>query len=240
MTAVLVHGVPDTARLWDQVVAALGSGLGEVRTPSLPGFAAAPLAGGSSKEAYVEWLVAELEAVGEPVDLVGHDWGSLLVQRVASLRPELVRTLACGGAAVDAGYPWHDTAVAWQTPEVGEQVMAAMTPDALAEGLAGAGIPDAPAVAGRVDATMKASILELYRSAVHVGQEWQPELDAVAGRFPVLVLWGSGDPYVPPAYGEALADRLGGRSVVLDCGHWWPSERPDEVAAKLVAHWSGG
>ncbi|MFT6038988.1 MAG: pimeloyl-ACP methyl ester carboxylesterase, partial [Candidatus Azotimanducaceae bacterium] len=24
---------------------------------------------------YVDWLIAKLEAIGEPVDLAGHDWG---------------------------------------------------------------------------------------------------------------------------------------------------------------------
>jgi len=57
------------------------------------------------------------------VDLVGHDWGSLLVQRVASTRPDLVRSVACGGAAVDRSYPWHPLAQVWQTPGEGERYM---------------------------------------------------------------------------------------------------------------------
>ena len=51
-----------------------------------------------------------------PVDLVGHDWGSLLVQRVVSLRPDLIRTWACGNGPVDTEYVWHDMAQQWQTP----------------------------------------------------------------------------------------------------------------------------
>ena len=90
-----------------------------------------------TKDGYVDWLVEQLEAIGEPVDLVGHDWGSLLVQRVVSVRPDLIRTW-CGGCAVrsTATYVWHDMAQMWQTPEVGEQVMEAMTGDALADALA--------------------------------------------------------------------------------------------------------
>ena len=59
----------------------------DVIAVSLPGFDA-PLPAGfvPTKEAYVDWLVRELERGLEPVDLVGHDWGSLLVQRLVSIR----------------------------------------------------------------------------------------------------------------------------------------------------------
>ena len=98
MPAVLVHGVPDTAQLWDGVRAHLSRT--DIVTPGLPGFAT-PVPPGftATKEAYVDWLIAQIEAIGEPVDLVGHDWGSLLVQRVVSLRPDLIRTWAAGAAS---------------------------------------------------------------------------------------------------------------------------------------------
>src|SRR5688572_21078575 len=87
----------------------------------------------ATKEAYVDWLIKELERVGEPVDLVGHDWGAILTQRVVSLRPDLIRTWACGDGPVDREYVWHDLARKWQTPGEGEAAMAALEGDALAE-----------------------------------------------------------------------------------------------------------
>jgi pimeloyl-ACP methyl ester carboxylesterase len=48
----------------------------------------------ASEEEDVDWIIAMLEEIGSPVDLVGHDWGSALTVRVASLRPGLVRTRA--------------------------------------------------------------------------------------------------------------------------------------------------
>ncbi|MCX5329136.1 alpha/beta hydrolase [Streptomyces sp. NBC_00124] len=58
----------------------------------LPGFGAKPPPHfGSTKEEYVDWLIDRLERIGEPVDLVGHDWGGILTARVASTRPDLVR-----------------------------------------------------------------------------------------------------------------------------------------------------
>ena len=238
MPAVLVHGVPDTHRLWDRMRAHLTRR--DVVAVSLPGFDAPVPAGFvPTKEAYVDWLVGEIARLRTPVDLVGHDWGSLLVQRVVSIRPDLVRTWACGDGPVDAEYVWHDLAQQWQTPGVGEAVMEAMTEQALAEGLPAAGVPPeiAREVARHVGATMKTCILGLYRSAVNVGAEWQPDVEKVAR--PALVLWSRDDPYVPPRFAERLAARARGELVMFDgCGHWWPYERPAEAAAVLDRFWA--
>ncbi len=237
MPAVFVHGVPDTARLWDDVRGHLSRS--DVVTPSLPGFASpVPEGFDATKEAYVDWLVAQLESIGEPVDIVGHDWGSLLVQRVVSIRPDLVRTWAAGAGAVDREYVWHDLAQMWQTPGVGEQVMDAMTPDAMADGLGDqlGSRERALAVASRVDETMKRCVLTLYRSAAGGFGEWHDAVDAIS--CPGLVIWGAQDPYVTPDVGERLARRTHARLVMLDCGHWWPVARPEAVARELETLWS--
>jgi len=236
--AFLVHGVPDTHRLWAPLRARLRRT--DVIAPSLPGFGC-PLPAGfaASKEAYVDWLAREIERVGAPVDLVGHDWGALLVQRLVSLRPDLVRTWACGDGPADTEYVWHDIAQQWQTPGVGEQVMEAITPAAMAEALAAAGVPaeSARETARHIDATMKDAILRLYRSAVRVGAEWQPDVEKVTR--PALVVWAQDDPYVAPRFGERLAARVRGELVMLEgCGHWWPAQRPAEVAAALERFWA--
>ena len=238
MPAVLVHGVPDTHRMWDPVRSHLRRS--DVVTPSLPGFGA-PVPPGFDpvKESYVDWLIGEIERIGVPVDLVGHDWGSLLVQRVVSLRPDLVRTWACGDGPVDADYVWHDTAQQWQTPEVGEQLMAMVTPEMLEEGIVAAGVPReyAKDSVRYLDETMKQCILRLYRSAVNVGREWQPGVEKVTR--PALVLWSKDDPYVGPIFAERLAARVRGELVLLEgCGHWWPLERPAEAATVLERFWA--
>jgi pimeloyl-ACP methyl ester carboxylesterase len=242
MTAVFVHGVPDTHRVWDGVCRALGGEqcATELVTLSLPGFGA-PVPDGFSatKEEYVDWVVAHLDAMGEPVDLVGHDWGSIIVQRAVSIRPDLVRTWACGGGPIDREYVWHDMAQAWQTPEVGEQIIDATTPEALAAFLATElGAETAHDVAQHFDDEMRSCILRLYRSAVDVGEEWHDDVDAIDR--PGLVLWGSGDPYVEPRFAERLAARTGAGCVVFDdAAHWWPVTRADEVARELVRLWVG-
>ncbi len=144
MPAVLVHGVPDTAVLWDPVREHLTRD--DVVALSLPGFATpVPDGFGATKEEYVDWLAAELAAIGEPVDLVGHDWGAMLVQRVASLHPDRIRTVACGSGPVDRTYTWHPMAQAWQTPETGEQIMEGMLALSTADLAAGFEAGGAPA-----------------------------------------------------------------------------------------------
>jgi pimeloyl-ACP methyl ester carboxylesterase len=192
----------------------------------------------ATKEAYVDWLVREIETVGEPVDLVGHDWGSILVQRVVSIRPDLIRTWAAGAGTVDREYVWHDLAQMWQTPEVGEQIMEAMSGDALVDALAEqVGREHAAVVASSVDDTMKDCILRLYRSAAGGFAEWHDAVDAIDR--PGLVLWGADDPYVTPNFGERLAERTGARlEMFADSGHWWPVTKPREVAVALESLWA--
>jgi pimeloyl-ACP methyl ester carboxylesterase len=237
MPAVLVHGVPDTPKLWDGVRSHLSRD--DVVTPQLPGFGVpVPVGFGATKEEYVDWLIGEIESIGVPVDLVGHDWGSILALRVVSLRPDLIRTWAVGDGPIDREYTWHDMAQMWQTPEVGEQVMDAMVGDAVVEALAGEiGREQAVAVAKHVDDTMKDCILKLYRSAVKVGDEWHDECDTIT--VPGLVLWAADDPYVPREFGERLAKRTGARLVLFpDSGHWWPTTKPAEAAQELERLWA--
>jgi pimeloyl-ACP methyl ester carboxylesterase len=236
MPALLVHGVPDTHRLWDRMRAHLGRR--DVLAPDLPGFGAdTPPGWRATKEEYVEWLIGELERVGEPVDLVGHDWGSLLVQRAVSRRPDLIRTWACGNGPIDRDYVWHDMAQQWQTPGVGEAMMEMMGGEAMVEGLVGSGVPAdvASDVVSHIDERMKSCILALYRSATKVGEEWEDDVARI--RRPALVLWGRDDPFVAPRFAERLAERVRGRVHFLECGHFWPHERPEEAAKALEEFW---
>lgn len=238
MTCLFVHGVPDTVRLWNKTLARIGRA--DLRALSMPGFGVPVPAGfPCTMDAYAGWLIGEMEAEAEPVDLVGHDWGGLLVQRAACLRPDLVRSWAAGGVAVDEAYVWHDTARIWQTPGEGEAFMEAMGGDLAIAALAEWRVPaeDAAVAAAHADGVMKDAILKLYRSAVDIGAEWSPALERIAGNG--LVLWGELDPFAGVDVGRRFAARAGARFHLFeDCGHWWPVERPDETAEQLEAHWS--
>ena len=116
---VFVHGVPETAAIWRKVQAAISQPSIAV---ALPGFGCAlPDGFTPSKDAYAEWLVAQLDAIGEPIDLVGHDWGAGLTYRVATAFGDRLHSwVADVGNIVHPDYVWHDFAKIWQTPGDGE------------------------------------------------------------------------------------------------------------------------
>lgn len=238
MSAILIHGVPDTFRVWDAVIQRLSRK--DVVALALPGFdSSLPSGFKATKEEYVAWVIEQLERESEPVDLVGHDWGCLLTAHVASLRPDLVRTWAGGGGPINKDYVWHLLAKIFQTPNAGEKFLAELDPEQFSHQLEGLGVPSAYAIeaAHHMDDPMKECILRLYRSAVDVGAEWQPHLKKIS--CPALVVWGLKDDACPVAFADLLAADLDASRVLkLDTGHWFQLEKPADVAKALDEHWA--
>jgi pimeloyl-ACP methyl ester carboxylesterase len=104
--------------VWRGLLAALD--LPDSAALPLPGFdGVRPEGFGATMDEYAAWLVAQLERLDDPVDLVGHDWGGGFVVRVVSTRPELVRSWVTDAAGIgDPGFEWHDLAKIWQTPQL--------------------------------------------------------------------------------------------------------------------------
>ncbi len=238
MGPVFVHGVPDTGALWKKVRASLPAER-RGRAVSLPGFGAPlPDAFDASMDAYADWLRQAVLMDDAPVDLVGHDWGGLLVMRLASLYPDRVRTWVAGGVVIHPDYVWHEMAQAWQAPGVGEEIMALTDADAMVAALVEARVPEADAriAAGHIDETMKDCVLKLYRSASDISARWTQDIGALNARG--RVIFGAHDPYCDWRLGEQQAARAGAAFTLFDaCGHWWPLERPKETAALLLDLW---
>jgi haloacetate dehalogenase len=84
---------------------------------------------------------------------------------------------------------------------------------------------------------------EDYRAGATIDLVHDDE-DAAAGRSlvcPLLLLWsagGIGAAYDVPGIWAEQASDVRGRA--LDCGHFLPEERPDEVASELAAFLGGG
>ncbi|NGO08267.1 alpha/beta hydrolase [Streptomyces sp. HC44] len=247
MTAVFVHGVPETGRLWDRLRVRLET---DSRALDLPGFGVPRPAGfGATMDEYVQWLEGELRGIDEPVDLVGHDWGAGLVARVATKSSAVVRSWAVDVAGIlHPAYVWHDLAKLWQTPGAGEQwvktaveAAAAGSPDDATALYIEAGVPaeDAAALAERFDATMADCILDLYRSATpNPHAHWGAELSAPPSS-PGLVIQPLLDPYDDPTASGEMAARLGARTQRLEgMGHWWMLQDPDSAAEALERFWT--
>ena len=236
---VLVHGNPETPALWDPLVASLRRDV--VRTVP-PGFGAPlPTGFGATMSDYRDWLVGELERIGEPVDLVGHDWGGAHVVAVAMTRPDLLRSWVSDAIGVfDEDYVWHDLAQGWQQPGVGEEAVAQLlggsTADKAARLVSFGFPPDtAEQVAAGQDEDMCRAVLALYRSAAQPAMaEAGRSLEAAAAR-PGLALLPSEDTFVgTDGQRRVAAARAGGRVQVLDrLGGCWMVEDRHRGAAVL-------
>ena len=227
MTVVLVHGNPETDAIWDPLVDALGRT--DVVRLSPPGFGS-PLLDDfpATYVAYRDWLEGELEGIGEPIDLVGHDWGGGHVVNVVTHRPELVRSWASDLLGIfDPDYVWHDMAQVWQTPSDGEQLVNTMlggTVQDRAARMASLGIPSdiAASIAAAQGPEMGRAILLLYRSARQPAMaEAGRALENAAAR-PGLSILATEDTYVGSvAIRRRAAERAGAHTEVLDgLGHW--------------------
>ncbi|HET9608570.1 MAG TPA: alpha/beta hydrolase [Acidimicrobiales bacterium] len=239
MTAVFVHGVPETPAVWAPLVGALDRD--DTAALQLPGFGC-PLPDGfePTMYRYADWLAAELAAFDE-VDLVVHDWGAILALRVLADRPANVRSWVSDMGDLGDDFRWHGTARTFQTPGEGEAAVDAMVsagPDDKAALLVAVGVPEAHAAetARHLDRTMGLSILALYRSAVDVGTAWGPGIDAIDA--PGLLIESGRDPFRSPARVRRLAERTGADLVELpEAGHFWMLEDPPGVARVLAGFW---
>lgn len=241
-----LHGVPDSPAIWRPLLGHLDLGDAPVAVPALPGFTA-PLPAGfaATKEAYADWAVGQAEALFAahgPIDIIGHDWGALIAQRVAMLRPNLLRSWAISNAVIDPDYRGHRVARIWNTPILGEIFMALSQPAKLAEGLAAQGMPADIAAEEAEQWRIKdkrRAILKLYRSAkgLSFAHDWALDI----GKLPAngVLIWGAGDPYVELAVAQRYAATTGTPLAVIDgAGHWAIAERPAEVAAALHRFWA--
>lgn len=249
-TVVLVHGNPETDAIWGPLTEALQvRSRSDVIALSPPGFGAPVPAGfDPTMSNYTVWLISELEAIragGSDIDLLGHDWGAGHVYGALAVEPGLVRTWTADIAGIlHRGYVWHDMAQAWQTPEIGEQVVAGFVGSSDEEKVAlfvGLGLPDGIAgdLAAGLDEEMGRCILSLYRTGA------QPAVGELGDRLaaidlpPGLVIDAELDAYVPSDLSNDVAHRLHAEVLRLDGrGHWWMVADIDPVADALVTFWS--
>jgi pimeloyl-ACP methyl ester carboxylesterase len=234
---VFVHGVPETAELWNKVRANLDE---KSVALSLPGFGCPrPDGFAATKDDYVDWLVGKLAIIDGPVDLVGHDWGAGLTYRVATAHGDRLRSWVADVANVmHQDYTWHNFARIWQTFGDGEAFFRDQqsTPAEDRAGVFeafGVAHDDAVALASAADPTMASCILDLYRSATpnpyaHWKDKWGPT------SAPGLVLFPTEDPFGDETMSREVATLLGARHESLDgAGHWWPLQVPGAAATVI-------
>lgn len=244
---ILLHGFPDSARMWRHQVRALTGAGYRVLTPDLRG------AGRSGKPEDVGaynllFLSADVSAVlddagVERAHVVGHDWGSALAWTVAILAPDRVDrlvTMSVGHPAAfrAAGLPQAEKSwymLLFQFTGVAEQWLSA---DGWANFRAWFVHPDADAVTAELEATGSLTpFLNWYRANVPPESLVGPPLALPPVTVPTMGLWSSDDPALLEHQMATSAEHCtaGFRYERLDgTGHWIPLEAPDEVNRLLL------
>lgn len=245
MTKIFIHGNPETTSVWDALLPELSArGVDDIVLLSPPGFGAPlPDRFGSTAPEYRDWLIAELEAFGSPVDVVGHDWGAGHVYAVAAERPDLLRTWiadCCG--IIHPDYVWHPAAQAWQTPGDGEALIAEMVEFDAQQFIDISGVPPAlaPSIAEHFDDFMGESILSVYRSAAQPYMRNLGEKLSKAPRTRSLIVLATEDPYTNPEFTSEVASMVGASGVLRleGTGHWWMYQEPAAAADAFVDFWA--
>lgn len=262
-TVVLVHGYPDTHRVWDGVVADLTTDhhvvVYDVRGA---GASDAP----ADRAGYdLDLLVADLVAVVDatapegPVHVVGHDWGSVQAWEAVctgALGPRLASFCSMSGPALDHVAGWlrdrraagdhrHLLSQALRSWYVGFFQLPVLAPAGwrhVAErpfrqylrAVEGLTPDRQPGPTLPVDG---ANGVELYRrNAGPRLRDPQPRTTDV----PVLLIVAERDRYLSDeVVAEAARHCSDLRRVDVDAGHWLPAAQPDVVAALVREHVAG-
>ncbi len=243
-TVVMLHGWPDTCRLWDAQVASLKTGYRCVRF-TLPGFEAGQPRVACSLAETTDLLLAVVNRVSptRPVVLLLHDWGCFFGYQFAMREParvakivgvdigdarsrEYLRSLSLKAKAMVVAYQcW--LALAWR--------VGGPTGDAMTRALARAA--HAPASADTIHAGMNypydirwTGSHGSYKNAVPFVPTW-----------PMLFIYGSRKPFMfhSPQFAAALAARADCRVLEFATGHWVMTREPERFN-QAVRDWLDG
>lgn len=242
-TILLLHGWPDTHRLWDPQVAVLAPHYRCLRL-TLPGFAP-----GTPKQAYsLAQVVATIARVIDhvspdaPVTLLLHDWGCFFGYQYALAHPARVARVI-GVDIGDAGSKRHlaELSATQKLAIVGYQLWLAAA--WRAHGAAG----------DRMSRWMaKTARCPTAPESIHANMAWPYAVQwtGAAGGFkgvklftpacPMLFIYGERKPFMfhSRAWAEQIAAQPHSRAVALPTGHWVMVQRPDEFNA-AVLEWLG-
>ncbi|MBO3103915.1 alpha/beta fold hydrolase [Cellulomonas fengjieae] len=234
LPVVLVHGLTDAGTAWPDLVQHWGDRW-DVHAPDLRGHGLSPrftddeLAAASA--VLLADIVALVDALPEPVALVGHSLGGVLALRAALARPGKVRALVLEDPAKPTGAGADPGFVAGN-----EQLLDSVAADAAAE--VARMLAETPWSRTEVEAWATCKPLvdrEYVRRGLHLGgPEWEELFNALT--VPTLLLVPPDAPMAPRA--DALHNPLVRTVVVPDSGHCVRRDQParyqEEVDAFLA------
>lgn len=247
-TLLMIHGWPDTHRLWDSTVAALKANYRCVRF-TLPGFdLAKPPASPSLEQITATILrVANVVNPNEKITLVLHDWGCIFGYEFAAQHSERVTRIV----AVDIGdynTPAFATdlnisaklaifsyqfwlAVAWKLGQFGaEKIANAMT----------------RFMAGKMRCPNPPSAIQWQQNYPYAmrwfgSQGGLSHTLVVAPSVPLLYIYGARKPFMfhSTRWLQALPMQAGSEAHAFDTGHWVMVQATEQFNA-CIANWLAG
>jgi pimeloyl-ACP methyl ester carboxylesterase len=259
---VLLHGFPQTSRQWSRLTPYLHERGFRTIAPDQRGYS--PGARPRGRFAYrMSALVGDTAALidtlgGEPVHLVGHDWGSAVAWSTASAHPGLVRTLT----SVSVPHPMAFVRSCISSTQLLRTFYMVLfqvpwLPEALiARGFRAADAAGSPQWHRRARELSRLDDEQFGRvrrdivdgGALHYALNWYRAMPLVEPRravraigVPTTHVWGSRDVFMARKGADLTAEYVTGpfRGETLDAAHWIPEERPAELAAIIAARANG-
>ncbi|MBM7692024.1 pimeloyl-ACP methyl ester carboxylesterase [Peribacillus deserti] len=242
----LLHGVPESSLVWEEIVPAILSSGCRAIAPDLPGFGQSePFDEASTWERFGEFVSDFKKHLHlEKVHLVVHDWGGLIGLKWACDHPEDVLSIVVSNSTISDEYSWHKLAQIWRTPGIGEEAMKKFADWGQFSSETRKSIP------GITEKTLKdfyqvfhtedssKVVLDLYRSGnLQTVKMYQEKLKSL--KVPVSILWGENDPYVPLPFAWKLKNESFPHaqvSVIQDAGHFIQIEVPHAVNKLMIQH----
>jgi pimeloyl-ACP methyl ester carboxylesterase len=240
----LIHGFPDSHKLWRHQIGPLVAAGHRVIAPDLRGYGDSPRPEGV--ESYgIATIVHEdlVPLLDEPAYVIGHDWGAGIAWALAIMRPDLVSRLA----VLSVGHPNTRAKRSIESREKGWYQLLFQFPEAeelfLRDGAklfrewVGDAVDVERYVADLSRPGAMTAALNYYRANLHPRNELSyRELPPCT--VPTLGIWSSGDRFLT----EQQMQRSGEHCTsgfryerVEDATHWMQLDQPERVTELLLS-----